>query len=160
MEKGEKWMVHEEDTRIRINLKEGLIFKHLKEYQKMGDFLIDETLDRESDDLWGPDAASLLGLSILSCLSASFIFCLNKRDLSPDDLDGYAEVSFTKDEKGYERVERINVKLEPKTEDPDTLKRMKQCVREMRDGEMYFEKTCIITPSVRAGIDIDVDIDF
>lgn len=153
-------MVHEEDTKVKIKLEKNLIFKHPKDYQRIGNLLIDETLDRESNNLWGPDAASLLGLSILSCLSASFIFCLNKRNLNPDDLEGYAEVSFTKDEKNYEHVKQIKVKIKPKTNDPDTLKRMKQCVREMRDGEMYFEKTCIITPSVRNGIDIDVDIEF
>ncbi|MFO8020780.1 MAG: hypothetical protein R6U96_19310 [Promethearchaeia archaeon] len=153
-------MIHEENTKVKIKLEKDMIFKHLNDYERLGNIYIDETLERKSDNLWGPDAASLLGLSILSCLSASFIFCLNKRKLNPDDLDGYAEVAFKKDEKGYKRIKEIKVKIKPMTEDPETLKRMKQCVREMRDGEMYFEKSCIVTPSVRDGININVNIEF
>ncbi|TXT58114.1 MAG: OsmC-like protein [Promethearchaeota archaeon] len=126
--------------------------------EKTKELYIDETIDKTSKSV-GPDAASLLGLAIISCLSASFLFCLEKRKLTLDDLEAHADISFFKNEKGYIRIKRIDVKIVPTTENPDVLRRVKQCIREMRDGDMYFEETCIITPSVKEGIAISVDVD-
>lgn len=151
-------MVHEENTKVRIQLDKNLIFKSILDFEKTKEIVIDETLDK-SESLMGPDAATLLGMAVISCLSASFIFCLNKRDLTVDDLEAYADISFFKTEKGYQRIENIDVKITPKSKDPDVIKRIKQCTREMRSGDMFFEETCIITPSVREGIDINVDVD-
>jgi uncharacterized OsmC-like protein len=150
-------MVHDENTNVKITLDKDLIFKSFFEFTETSKILIDETLDK-TGQMKGPDAATLLGMAVISCLSASFIFCLNKRNLSLDDLEAEADISFYNTEKGYERIKRIDVKIIPKTDDPDVLKRIEQCTREMRSGDMYFEETCIITPSVREGIDINVKV--
>jgi len=151
-------MVHEENTKVSIKLDKDLIFKSLFDFEKTREIFIDETLEK-TEKMVGPDAATLLGMAIISCLSASFIFCLNKRNLTIDDLEASAEISFYKTEKGYTRIENIDVKMNPKSNDPDVLKRIKQCTREMRSGDMFFEETCIITPSVREGINIKVNVD-
>ncbi|MFO7797400.1 MAG: hypothetical protein ACQERB_11670 [Promethearchaeati archaeon] len=151
-------MVHEENTKVSIQLDKDLIFKSLFDFEKTREIFIDETLE-ETEQMIGPDAATLLGMTVISCLSASFIFCLNKRNLTIDDLEASADISFYKTEKGYQRIENIDVKMKPKTDDPDVLKRIKQCTREMRSGDMFFEETCIITPSVREGINIKVNVD-
>jgi hypothetical protein len=75
------------------------------------------------------------------------------------DLEADAEVSFYTTDDGYMRVKQIDVKIVPKSSDPSVIKRIEQCTREMRDGEMMFEKTCIITPSVREGFDVNVDVE-
>jgi len=151
-------MVHEENTKVRIQLDKNLIFKSIFDFEKTKRIVIDETLDKTKQRK-GPDAATLLGMALISCLSASFIFCLNKRDLTVDDLEAYADISFYKIEKGYERIKNIDVKIIPKSNDPDVLKRISQCTREMRSGDMFFEETCIITPSVREGIKINVNVE-
>jgi len=151
-------MIHEENTKIRIKLDKDLIFKSNFDFEKTKEIFIDETLDK-SGKLIGPDAASLIGMAITSCLSASFLFCLYKRNLSLDDLEAHADISFFQNDKGYTRIRKIDIKIVPKTEDPDVLKRIKQCIREMRSGDMYFEETCIITPSVKEGININVEVD-
>lgn len=151
-------MVHEENTKVRIKLAKDLIFKSIFDFEETKEIVIDETLDK-TKIMKGPDAATLLGMAVISCLSASFIFCLNKRDLTVDDLDAYADISFYKTEKGYQRIKNIDVKLVPKSDDPDVLKRISQCTREMRSEDMFFEETCIITPSVREGISINVDVE-
>jgi len=151
-------MVHEENTKVSIQLDKDLIFKSLFDFEKTREIFIVETLE-ETEQMIGPDAATLLGMAVISCLSASFIFCLNKRNLTIDDLEASADISFYKTEKGYQRIENIDVKMKPKTDDPDVLKRIKQCTREMRSGDMFFEETCIITPSVREGINIKVNVD-
>jgi len=150
-------MVHEENTIVSIKLDEDLIFRSLNEYKKIHDLIIDETIEKK-EVLHGPDAASLLGLAIVSCLSATFIFCLNKRNLTIEDLKASADISFKKVGGGLTRIEKVEVNIEPKSEDPEVLKRIKICTKELKDGEMFFEKACIITPSVREGIDISVNV--
>jgi uncharacterized OsmC-like protein len=151
-------MVHEENTQVSITLDKDFIFKSMESFTKTKDIYIDETLEK-SGALIGPDAAALLGMAIISCLSASFLFCLQKRKLTLDDLKAYADISFYKNEKGYIRIKEVDVKIIPKSDDPEVLKRIKQCTREMRSGEMFFEETCIITPSVKEGITVNVDVD-
>ncbi|MFX1501575.1 MAG: hypothetical protein ACFFDH_11485 [Promethearchaeota archaeon] len=49
-------------------------------------------------------------------------------------------------------------KIEPKIENPETLKRAKQCLKKVKDGYSFFEQYCIVTQSVRSGIEINVNI--
>ncbi|MBD3193714.1 MAG: hypothetical protein GF317_01565 [Candidatus Lokiarchaeota archaeon] len=150
-------MVHEENTKVSIKLQKDMIFQLEKTYKSLNTLLIDESLEEDKEKL-GPDAASLLGMAVISCLSASFIFCLQKRNLSLDDLEANADISFKEPKKGYMRIDTINVNLKPKTKDSEVLKRMKQCIRELKSGHMFFEESCIITPSVREGINIHVNV--
>ena len=55
--------------------------------------------------------------------------------------------------------EKIDVNIEPKIEDPDTLKRAKQCLKSTKDGVSFFEQYCIVTQSVRDGVEVNVNID-
>ena len=151
-------MVHEENTKVSINLESDMIFKLQNAYKDLDSLLIDETLEDQKEKV-GPDAASLLGLAVISCLSASLLFCLNKRNLTLDDLQAKADISFKEPKKGYKRVASIDVKMIPKTSNPEVLKRLKQCIKEIKDGHMFFEESCIITPSVREGINVEVKIE-
>ncbi|MHA1803627.1 MAG: OsmC family protein [Promethearchaeota archaeon] len=150
-------MVREENTIVKIKLKNGFIFSSELNHEQVKQLVIDETIEKEGRAR-GPDAAELLGLAILSCLSASFLFCLQKKNLTVDDLETTAEISFKKNEKGYVRVKAIDVKLIPKSTDPSVLRRIEQCKREVKSGHMFFEETCIITSSVREGIKVTVDM--
>jgi len=151
-------VVHEENTKISINLKEEMIFQLQNTYKSLDFLLIDETLDDQKEKI-GPDAASLLGMAVISCLSASFIFCLNKRNLTLDDLEAKADISFKEPRPGYKRINSIDVKIIPKTNDAEVLKRIKQCIKKMKSGDMFFEESCIITPSVREGINVQVSVE-
>jgi len=103
-------MVREENTRVDMKLEKDMIFKVNLGYDKIKELFVDETLGEESQ-MWGPDAAQLLAMALLGCLNASFLFCLQKRNLTVEDLEAQAEVSFKKIEKGYTRVEKIDVKI-------------------------------------------------
>ena len=149
-------MVHEHPVRLKINLKRDMLFKWILPTSNQ-ELIIDETLDEQLPKV-GPDAASLLGLAVSSCLSASLLFCLSKKNLSIDDLTGEIEVTFKKNEKGYTRIEKIKVNLSPKTANPEVRKRLEQCTRVLKDGKMFFEESCIITPSVIEGIKVDVKV--
>ncbi|MHA1149837.1 MAG: OsmC family protein [Promethearchaeota archaeon] len=144
-------------TKAKIKLEKDMIFKcDLGEMTKnMGemslkDCYIDET-NQDEVDKWGPNPSRLLGMALLGCLSASFIFCLKKRNFSLEDLVAEAEVIIGRNQKGFLRVRTINVTIDAKIDDEETRKRADQC-RKM------FENYCTVTAAVREGIEVNVDL--
>jgi len=95
----------------------------------------------------------MLAMAVLGCLSASFIFCLQKKDFKINDLKAEAEVTIARNQKGFWRVRKIDVDIFAKIDDPETHKRADQC-RKM------FEQYCIVTRAVREGIDVDVNLNY
>ena len=147
-------------TKVGLKLDEfesQMIFKCDLGDMKVKDCYIDEEHHKEVD-MMGPNPSRMLALGVLGCLSASFIFCLKKRDFKVDDFNGEAEVTITRNEKGFWRIKKIDVDIEPKIEDPETLKRAKQCLKQVKDGNSFFEQYCIVTQSVRAGIEVNVNL--
>ena len=113
---------------------------------------IDET-NIDEIDMLGPNPSRLLGLALLGCLSASFIFCLKKKELTLEDLKADAEIHIGRNEKGFLRVLKIDVTIKIIINDLVTRKRAEQC-RKM------FERYCTVTQAVREGISVNVNIDF
>lgn len=148
-------------TTVGITLDESesqMIFKCDLGNMKLKDCYIDEEHPQEVDML-GPNPSKLLGLAILGCLSASFIFCLKKRKFKVDDFSAEAEVKISRNEKGFLRVKNIDVNIKPNITDPDALKRAKQCLKSAKDGVSFFEQYCTVTQSIRSGIDVNVNLD-
>ncbi|MFX0028357.1 MAG: OsmC family protein [Candidatus Hermodarchaeota archaeon] len=148
-------------TKVGIKLDEAesqMIFKCDLGTMKVKDCFIDEEHHQEVDML-GPNPSRLLGLGILGCLSASFIFCLKKRNFNVDDFSAEAEVIISRNEKGFLRVKKIDVNIQPQISDPVALKRAKQCLKTAKDGVSFFEQYCIVTQSVRSGIEVNVNFD-
>ncbi|MFX1324338.1 MAG: OsmC family protein [Promethearchaeota archaeon] len=148
-------------TKVGIKLDESesqMIFKCDLGDMKVKDCYIDEEHPEEVD-MVGPNPTRLLALGILGCLSASFIFCLKKRKFKVDDFKAEAEVTITKNEKNFWRVKNIDVNIIPKITDPDSLKRTKQCLKATKDGVSFFEQYCIVTQSVRSGIEVNVNLE-
>ncbi len=153
-------VLDEMKTKVGLKLDEfesQMIFKCDLGIMKVKDCYIDEEHYQEVDML-GPNPSRMLALSVLGCLSASFIFCLKKRDFKVDDFEAEAEVTIARNEKGFLRIKKIDVNIEPKIEDPETLKRAKQCLKAVKDGVSFFEQYCIVTQSVRAGIEVNVNL--
>jgi organic hydroperoxide reductase OsmC/OhrA len=98
----------------------------------------------------GPDAAHLLAAAVGNCLSASLVFCLQKARIEVGGLRTTAEVTKVRNEKGRLRIGRIDVKLEPEIA-PEDRGRAARCLE-------IFEDYCVVTQSVRAGIDVNVEV--
>jgi uncharacterized OsmC-like protein len=145
-------MSKEMKTKVGISLEEGMLFKCDLGEIKVKDCYIDEE-HQEEVDMLGPNPSRMLGTAILGCLSASFIFCLKKRNFKIDDLEAEAEVTVARNEKGFWRVRNIDVNIKPKIDDPDTRKRADQCKK-------MFEQYCVVTQAVREGINVEVNIDY
>lgn len=145
-------MSDKKQVRVGLRLEEEMIFKCQLGEMKVEDCYIDEKHDKEAE-MWGPNPSRMLGTAILGCLSASFIFCLKKKEFTIEDLDATAEVTIGRNEKGFWRVLKIDVTIKPKIDTPEMRKRADRC-RKM------FEDYCIVTQAVRDGIDIDVNLEY
>ena len=151
---------NEMKTKVGLNLDEAesqMIFRCDLGDMKVKDCYIDEEHHKEVDML-GPNPSRMLALAVLGCLSASFIFCLKKRDFKLDDFKGEAEVTITKNDKGFWRIKKIDVDIVPIIKNPETLKRAKLCLKQVKEGYSFFEQYCIVTQSVRAGIEVNVNL--
>ncbi|MEM0343072.1 MAG: OsmC family protein [Thermoplasmata archaeon] len=99
----------------------------------------------------GPTAAMMLSSAIGHCLTASLMFCLDKSRAKAEDIRTDVDVALVRNERGRWRVGEIKVKMKPKVGQSDREK-LARC-REL------FEDFCIVTASVREGVDVEVDVD-
>jgi organic hydroperoxide reductase OsmC/OhrA len=99
----------------------------------------------------GPNPARLLAAAVGSCLSASLLFCLRKSRMAVSDLRTSVEVSLARNDRGRVRIGGIRVRLAPEL-DPEPRERMGRCLE-------LFQDFCIVTESVRDGIDVDVVVE-
>ncbi|MFX1588127.1 MAG: OsmC family protein [Promethearchaeota archaeon] len=139
-------------TKVGLSLEEEMIFKCELGEMKVKDCYIDET-HKEEVDMLGPNPSRMLAMAVLGCLSASFIFCLKKREFNLEDLKAEAEVTIARNEKGFWRVKKIDVDINAKIDDPNVKKRADQC-------KNMFEQYCIVTQAVRDGINIEVNLNY
>jgi len=143
---------NEARVKVGIELTENMIYKCDLGQINMADLFIDETRKKRTDRI-GPSPTKLLALSVLGCLASCFEFCLQKKGFTLSDLDGRAEVTFARNEKNLWRIKKIDVELLPKIDNPEMRKRVAQCKR-------LFKHYCIITESLRKGIEIDVNLEY
>jgi len=99
----------------------------------------------------GPNPSRLLSAAVASCLSSSLIFCLGKARIAVNDLRASVETVTRRNEKGRWRIAALKVKLHPALK-PDDIPRSKRCLE-------LFEDFCVVTQSLRKGIDVKVDFE-
>ncbi|NVM45159.1 MAG: OsmC family protein [Candidatus Lokiarchaeota archaeon] len=138
--------------KVGITLESEMVFKCDLGDMKVKDCYIDDT-HKDEVDMLGPNPSRMLGLALLGCLSASFIFCLKKKNLNLDNLSAEAELTIARNEKGFWRVMKVDVDINIKISDPATRKRADQCKK-------MFEQYCIVTQAVREGIDVEVNLNY
>jgi organic hydroperoxide reductase OsmC/OhrA len=99
----------------------------------------------------GPNPARLLGAAVANCLAASLLFALRKfKNNNAEPLRARATVTLARNPQGRLRVGRIGVELH-----------LAAAARELRAIDRVlaqFEDFCIVTQSVRTGIQIDVTV--
>jgi uncharacterized OsmC-like protein len=99
----------------------------------------------------GPNPSRLLSAAVGNCLSSSLIFCLDKARIRVSDLKATVETVTRRNERGRWRIAALKVKLQLLLSAED-LPRSKRCLE-------LFEDFCIVTQSVRKGIDVKVDVE-
>lgn len=98
----------------------------------------------------GPNAARILGAAIGHCLSASLLFCLKKAHVEVSAMETKVTGTVERNEKGRVRIGTIRVELSPEIAREDRV-RIGRCLE-------IFEDFCIVTQSVRKGIEVDVQV--
>lgn len=139
----------DEELTVKLDLK--------KDYQIEVDFgipgagtlLMDEPEPLGANE--GPNAARVLAAAVGNCLSASALFCLRKARVDVLDMHTEVSVSMERNDRGRMRISDMKVKIEPVVRDED-VPRMKRCLD-------IFEDYCIVTQSVRGGIDVGVEVE-
>jgi len=97
----------------------------------------------------GPNPARLLAAAVGSCLSASLVFCLNRAKIPVRDLTTNVSVDLTRNDRKRLRIGRVSVELHVAVDDPTEVA---SCVD-------AYEDFCVVTQSVRDGLNVEVGID-
>jgi len=124
-------------------------FRVMFDSSEIPDFVTDEPKPLGKNS--GPNPSRLLSAAVASCLSSSLIFCLAKGRVGLDDLKASVETVTRRNEKGRWRIAALKVKLHPVIREDDSS-RSRRCLE-------LFEDFCIVTESVRKGIEVKVDVE-
>lgn len=98
----------------------------------------------------GPNASRVLAAAIGNCLTASLLFCLRKARVDIAGIRSTAKVTTARNEEGYWRIQKLDILLEPDVKAHEKP-RMKRCLE-------IFENYCVVTGSVRKGIQVNVEV--
>jgi len=100
----------------------------------------------------GPSPSKVLSAAIGNCLSASLLFCLQKARIYSKVTKTTVATTTTRNGKGRMRIAgskvSINVEIDQAEE---ATNRINKCLE-------LFEDFCVVTQSVRDGIDVDIEI--
>ena len=97
-----------------------------------------------------PNASRILGAAIGNCLAASLLFCLGKAHVPVEGLGATVSGELSRNERGRLRIASVKVVLHPRLGDVPP-ERMGRCLE-------LFEDFCLVTQSVRDGIDVQVTV--
>ena len=98
----------------------------------------------------GPSPVQLLAAAVGNCLSASLVFALRKFKLNAEPVSARVEAVTGRNEKNRLRVQRLKVNLALGARAAD-LQHLDKVLAQ-------FEDFCTVTQSVRAGIEIDLEV--
>jgi len=97
-----------------------------------------------------PNPSRILAAAVGNCLSASLLFSARKLRLDVEGIHTTVKVWYGRNEKGRLRVRKIKVEIAPKLAAPDP-DRLRRCLE-------IFEDYCVVTQSVRHGVEIEVAV--
>ena len=99
----------------------------------------------------GPNPTRLLAGAVGNCLAASLLLCIEKARVPLRDLSARVEGTMVRNEEGRLRIGSLDVTLVPVLEEEPTA-RYERCLE-------IFESFCIVTQSVRDGLQVDVTVE-
>lgn len=98
----------------------------------------------------GPSASKVLAAAIGNCLTASFLFCLQKARVDVGGINTKVNGSVIRNENGRWRIMGIKVEITPDI--PHAFdEQVNRCIN-------LFEDFCIVSQSIKQGIPINVKI--
>jgi uncharacterized OsmC-like protein len=134
------------EFKTRIELVENYRLRVSFNSDKIDDVFVDEPEPLGSGEY--PNAGRLLAAAVGSCLCASLAFCLRKSKANVSSISAEVFTTLERNERGRLRVTSMTVNLRPDVDDAAKLERCKG----------IFEDFCIVTQSVRQGMDVKIEI--
>lgn len=129
---------------------EGFRFDVVFDNERWPHLVVDEPEPLGEDR--GPNAARLLAGAVGNCLAASLLMCMEKARVPPVELSARVEGSMVRNDDGRMRIDELRVTVRPTLEGDGTSPRLDRCLD-------IFEDFCVVTQSVREGIDVAVHVD-
>ena len=99
----------------------------------------------------GPNASRVLAAAVGNCLSSSLLFCLQRSRIPMKHVSTKVHTTLARNEAGRWRIQGLKVDINAEPASEQDRERMKQCLS-------TFEDFCIVTQSVRKGIDVQVAV--
>jgi uncharacterized OsmC-like protein len=133
---------------VHVEQVDGFEFRVRFDKEQYPELRLDEPppLGRDS----APNPARILAAAIGDCLSASLVFCLKRAGVALEGLRSDVEVELVRNEQKRLRIGAVDVRIHPKL--PAGSEPLQRCLG-------AFEDFCVVTQSVREGIDVRVHIE-
>jgi uncharacterized OsmC-like protein len=112
------------------------------------EWAMDEPTPLGSDT--GPNAARVLSAAIGNCLSASLLFCARKAKIELGSIRTEVRAQVARNERGRLRIAKVQVEIDPGIAESEKRKALR-CLD-------LFEDYCVVTQSVRQGIEVEVKV--
>jgi uncharacterized OsmC-like protein len=132
---------------VHVEQLDGFEFRVRFDKEQFEPLLLDEPPPLGHDT--GPNAARVLAAAIGNCLSASLVFCLRKAGVGASGVSADVDVEIVRNESRRLRVGKVDVTLH--TNLPANDPAVASCLA-------TFEDFCIVTQSVRQGIEVAVHV--
>ncbi len=132
---------------IRVEQVDGFSFVVRFDKEQFAPLQMDEPAPLGRDA--APNAARVLAAAIGNCLSASLVFCLQKANVTAAGVTADVTVAIVRNEARRLRIGKVDVTLH--TQLPSDHPALRECLA-------TFEDFCIVTQSVRAGVDVQVEV--
>jgi organic hydroperoxide reductase OsmC/OhrA len=141
-------MADGDEFTVTMQLRDG--YRFLVDFQQDGvpALLVDEPEPLGAGD--GPNAARLLAAAVGNCLSASALFCLRRAHVQVHGMRTSVTASLVRNDQGRLRIGALRVRIDPQVDMADHA-RIERCLK-------LFEDYCVVTQSVRAGLDVSVEV--
>ncbi len=95
-----------------------------------------------------PNGGHVMGAAIGHCMCSGLIFCLEREGVNIGPVKAEVTVKMERNEQDKLRISLVHAKLFPQVED---LESAKDCIES-------FEEYCIVTQSVRQGIEVKSEV--
>jgi uncharacterized OsmC-like protein len=132
---------------IRVEQVDGFEFRVKLDKQQYAELQLDEPAPLGRDS--APNAVRLLAAAVGNCLAASLVFCAKKSGTTLGGVSADVDVELVRNEHRRLRVGKVDVTL--RTSLPPEHPALQACLTS-------FEDFCVVTQSVRQGIDVAVRV--
>jgi organic hydroperoxide reductase OsmC/OhrA len=132
---------------LHVEQIDGFEFRVTFDKEQFAPLLLDEPAPLGHDT--APNAARILAAAIGNCLSASLVFCLQKAKVPTPSVRADVSVEIVRNDARRLRIGKVDVTLHTNLPPDDPA--LAGCLT-------TFEDFCVVTQSVRQGIDVAVQV--